>query len=57
MIKVERINGKIFFLNEQLIEIVESTPDTIITLTTGHKYILKNPIDEVILMIRMENRA
>jgi flagellar protein FlbD len=57
MIKVERINGKTFFLNEQLIEIVESTPDTIITLTTGHKYILKNQIEEVISMIRMENNT
>jgi len=56
MIKVERINGKTFFLNEQLIEIIESTPDTIITLTTGHKYILRTSIDDVLSLVRSENK-
>ena len=56
MIKVERINGKTFFLNEQLIEIIESTPDTIITLTTGHKYILRTSINDVISLVQSENK-
>ena len=57
MIKLERLNGKPFFLNEQLVEIIESTPDTIITLTTGHKYIVKNHINDVVDMIRSENKG
>ena len=37
MIKVTRFQGKEFFLNSDLIEYIESNPDTVITLTTGKK--------------------
>lgn len=47
MIKVKRLNGKAFMLNALYIETVESFPDTTITLTTGTKYIVLDPIDEV----------
>ena len=40
MIEVTRLNGKDFVLNAELIEVMEETPDTVITLTTGHKYVL-----------------
>ena len=39
MIDVTRFNGKSFVLNAELIEVMEETPDTVITLTTGHKVI------------------
>ncbi len=48
MIKVSRINGKDFVVNCDLIEFIESTPDTVITLTTGKKIIVRESIDEVI---------
>lgn len=53
---LERLNGTVFFLNHKLIELIEETPDTIITLTNGHKYIVKDDIDNVITMIKKEVR-
>jgi len=40
MIMVTRINGKVLWLNPLLIESVEITPDTIVTLTNAHKYVV-----------------
>ncbi|WZL74848.1 flagellar FlbD family protein [Clostridiaceae bacterium 35-E11] len=48
MIVVTRLNGKEYVLNSDLIEFIESTPDTTITLTTGKKIIVLEPIDEII---------
>lgn len=36
-----------FSLNPELIEIIETTPDTVITLTTGRKFIVKESRQEV----------
>ncbi|MCI8769816.1 MAG: flagellar FlbD family protein [Lachnospiraceae bacterium] len=41
MIDVTRLNGKEVTINCELIEMVEETPDTVITLTTGKKIIVK----------------
>jgi flagellar protein FlbD len=51
MIKVTRINDKELVINADLIEFVESTPDTMISLTTGKKIIVKETIDEVIVRV------
>ncbi|MGI5850684.1 MAG: flagellar FlbD family protein [Clostridiales bacterium] len=48
MIKVTRLNGKEFVINTEIIEFIESTPDTVITTTTGKKVIVKEDVDEVI---------
>lgn len=48
MIKVKRLNGKEFVINSDLIEFVEETPDTVITLTTGRKVVVQEPIDNII---------
>ncbi|MFV9509852.1 flagellar FlbD family protein [Tepidibacillus sp. LV47] len=48
MIKVNRLDGTEFVINGLLIESVESTPDTIVTLTTGKKLIVKQTVDEII---------
>lgn len=48
MIYVTRLNGKIFALNQDLIEIMEETPDTVITLTGGNKYVVSEPIEVLI---------
>jgi flagellar protein FlbD len=47
MIKVTRLNGMVFYLNPLLIEAIEETPDTIVTLTTGKKYIIKESANEM----------
>ena len=51
MIHVTRINGKRFVLNSELIEIMESTPDTVITLTGGNKYVVSETTEELIRRI------
>ena len=47
MIELTRINGVGFSLNPELIEIIETTPDTVITLTTGRKFIVIESRQEV----------
>lgn len=41
MIEVTKLNGTKLLINSNLIEIVEETPDTVLTLTDGKKYIVK----------------
>ncbi|MBN2897925.1 MAG: flagellar FlbD family protein [Clostridia bacterium] len=48
MIKLTKLDGRTFVLNSDLIEYMESTPDTVITITSGKKYIVTNTVDEVI---------
>jgi flagellar protein FlbD len=55
MIKVTRLNGREFFINPHQIENIESTPDTVITLVSGPKYIVKEDIETIISRI-MEYR-
>lgn len=52
MILVSRINGTDhFYVNEDKIEFLEATPDTVITLESGKKFVVSEPIDEVIRRI------
>lgn len=51
MIFVTRLNGKVFAVNPDLIETVEHTPDTVIALTTGSKYVVKESVEEIISRI------
>ena len=48
MIEVSRLNGKSFIVNCDLIKFVESTPDTIITLTSCEKLMVKESVDEIL---------
>ena len=48
MIYLTRMNKTEFILNIDLIEIIEETPDTVITLTNGHKMIVIESADEII---------
>ncbi len=47
MIEVTKINGSKLLVNTNLIETVEETPDTVITLTDGKKIIIKESRHEV----------
>jgi flagellar protein FlbD len=53
MIKVSRLRASEpeLVVNAELIETVEATPDTVITLTTGHKVIVQESVDEVIRLV------
>jgi flagellar protein FlbD len=48
MITLSRLNKEQFVLNADLIETVESTPDTVVTLTTGKKLMVKNSLEDVV---------
>ncbi len=48
MIRLTRLNKTSFVLNSDLIECLESTPDTVITLTNGKKYVVCESVDEVV---------
>ncbi|HWI51249.1 MAG TPA: flagellar FlbD family protein [Symbiobacteriaceae bacterium] len=59
MIKVSRLRSHEaeLVLNAELIETVEATPDTVITLTTGHKVIVQESVDEVIRLVVAYKRS
>lgn len=48
MIQLTRINGTELLVNEQFIEIAEQTPDTVVTMQNGHRYLVKESIEEII---------
>ena len=48
MVKLTRLNKTILIVNAELIEFLEATPDTIVTLTTGRKVVVRETVDEVI---------
>lgn len=48
MIFVHRLNGKQFVVNCELIKFIESTPDTLITLLSGEKLMVKETLEEVL---------
>ena len=58
MIKVTRIN-KIdkYWINENQIEIMEETPDTILTMVSGKKYAVAETAEEISDMIIRVRRA
>jgi flagellar protein FlbD len=47
LIRLTRLNGKEFYLNPDLIETAESTPDTIISTVHGKKYVVLESVGEV----------
>lgn len=52
MIKLTRINGTVILINERYVEIIEETPDTVITMENGHRYLVQEKIDDILEMIR-----
>ncbi|GLY03241.1 MULTISPECIES: flagellar FlbD family protein [Actinoplanes] len=52
MILVTRINGVVFALNPDLVERVECTPDTVVTLVDGTKYIISESVPEFVASVR-----
>jgi len=57
MIRLTRINHVPLVLNADLIEHVEITPDTVIAMTTGQKFIVLESADEVIQRVMDFRRA
>ena len=52
MILVTRLNGAVFALNPDLVERADCTPDTVITLVDGTKYVIAESVPEFIDSVR-----
>ena len=57
MITVTRLNGPAFALNPDLIERIEATPDTVIHLVDGTKYVVVESVDELVARVRESQAA
>ena len=53
MIELTKLNDTKFTVNAEIIEIVEETPDTVVTLTTGKKIIVKESRQEVSNLVKL----
>lgn len=56
LILLRRLGGPVFALNPDLIERADETPDTVVTLIGGNKYVISESLEELIVLIR-EHRA
>jgi len=56
MIPVTRLNGDKINLNAELIEAVESRPDTLITLTTGNRINVRETPDRIVELVKEYRR-
>ena len=56
MIQVSRLNGESYYVNSNLIKTIEETPNTVITLTTEKKLIVKEKVTEIINKIIAYNQ-
>ena len=62
MIKLTKFNSDAnkkgeFVLNAELIETIEQTPDTVVTLMNGKKLIVAEPMEEVVRRVMAYRRA
>ncbi len=48
MINLTKLNDSKIVINSDLIEFVEALPDTIVTLTTGQKIMVKESVEDVV---------
>ncbi len=56
MILVTRLNKKPFYLNCDLIEVIEETPDTLVTMTTGKRFLVEESAETILeKIIRYRN--
>ncbi len=56
MIFLTKLDGKEFLLNELMIESVTETPDTVVVLSNGHSYIVRESMKELQTKILEYNR-
>ena len=47
MIRLTRLNKNELVINAEMIEFIEAIPDTIVTLTSGKKIMVFEPVDTV----------
>lgn len=47
MIALRRLNNQPIVVNCDLIESIEATPDSVVTLTSGNKLIVRDSLDDI----------
>ncbi|HQE24157.1 MAG TPA: flagellar FlbD family protein [Syntrophomonadaceae bacterium] len=47
MIYLTRLNGEKIMVNVDMLEMLEETPDTVVTLTTGKKFVVKESTRQI----------
>lgn len=52
MITLTRLSGSAFVLNSDLIERIDATPDSVVTLVDGKKYVVAESLEEIIDLVR-----
>jgi flagellar protein FlbD len=51
MIRLTRLNNQALTVNSDLIKFVEQSPDTLITLVTGEKIVVRESVEEVLARV------
>ena len=51
MVKLEKLNGTMIVVNADIIESIQASPDTVLNLATGNRFIVKNSVDDVVAKI------
>jgi flagellar protein FlbD len=51
MIVVTRLNSSRFAINPDLVERIQENPDTVLVMVNGAKYVVLEPLDEVVALI------
>ena len=57
MIRLTRLNDREFVLNCEMIQYLEQTPDTVVTLSNREKIVVKEGLQEVIARVIEYHRA
>jgi flagellar protein FlbD len=57
VIHLTRLNGQDFAVNCDLIKFIENAPDTVLTLTSGEKIIVRESAEQVVARIIQFRRA
>lgn len=52
MLLLTRLGGPVFALNPDLIERADATPDTVITLVNGTRYVIAESLEELSILVR-----
>lgn len=57
MIIINKLNGERILLNSDLIELITENPDTVITTSTGHSYIVEQSMEEILDLVKEYQRS
>lgn len=57
MIRLTRLNSQQITVNSDLIKFVDSNPDTVLTLVSGDKILVHEPVSEVVARVIEFKRA